>query len=177
MYRSKSIPIAHSMDKLREQKRRENEWDEYLKSIEDNSNEDGSKNFQERNGRNTKQRGERIRIIRISDLCVSNAAWNLVTMITNIALSLVFRYQEKCEKLLEASSLVDSIVLRPGDLMEAERVSSIRRRSAHYGIRRCEEGCSLSSLMIPSLFFHRMLHQHLFKLIFPGRFHAIHQAM
>ena len=121
-----------------EQKQRENEWDEYLKTKEEDNNDDddnnsdsdsdeairSSKIFGETNELETKKRVEKIRIIRISDLCVSNPAWNLVTMITNIALSLVFRYQEKCEKLLEASSLVDSIVLRPGDLMDAERVSS-----------------------------------------------------
>ena len=96
-----------------EQRRRENEWDEYFKTkVDDGVDEEEAE-----------KRVEKIRIIRISDLCVSNPAWNLVTVITNIALSLVFRYQEKCEKLLEASSIVDTIVLRPGDLMEADRVS------------------------------------------------------
>ena len=119
----------------REQMRREHEWGEYLKSKdEEDEDEDNnhdvveqsrSKHINAQLKQNIDKNVEKIRIIRISDLCVSNPPWNLVTMITNIALSLVFRYQEKCEKLLEASSCVDTIVLRPGDLMEAERVSSI----------------------------------------------------
>merc|ERR1719162_1365860 len=59
---------------------------------------------------------DRIRIVRISDLCVAKPPWHLVTLLTNIGRSLVFRSQERAEKLLLRSGIVDTIVLRPGDL-------------------------------------------------------------
>lgn len=67
---------------------------------------------------------DRIRIVRITDHCLANPAWDIVNVLTNVFRSLVFRYQEKCEKLLSKSDLVDSIVLRPGDLLDDLRVSS-----------------------------------------------------
>ena len=67
------------------------------------------------------KQGDRIRIIRISDLCVANPPWNFVTVFTNIIRSFVFRSQERCEKLLQKSKLVDTIVLRPGDLVDDVR--------------------------------------------------------
>jgi hypothetical protein len=67
---------------------------------------------------------DRIRIVRITDHCLANPAWDVVNVLTNVFRSLVFRYQEKCEKLLSKSDLVDSIVLRPGDLLDDLRVSS-----------------------------------------------------
>lgn len=67
---------------------------------------------------------DKIRIVRISDHCLANQAWDVVNVFTNIFLSMVFRYQEKCEKLLSASRLVDTIILRPGDLVDDIRVSS-----------------------------------------------------
>jgi len=66
---------------------------------------------------------EKLRIVRISDHCLANPAWDVVNVLTNIVRSLVFRYQEKCEKMLSSSKLVDSIVLRPGDLVDDIRVS------------------------------------------------------
>jgi len=64
---------------------------------------------------------EKIRIVRISDLCVTHPPWHLVTVLTNIGRSLVFRDQERCENLLRGSEVVDSIVLRPGDLTSQAR--------------------------------------------------------
>lgn len=66
---------------------------------------------------------EKIRIVRISDHCLANPAWDIVNVMTNIVRSMVFRYQEKCEKLLSSSNLVDSFILRPGDLVDDQRVS------------------------------------------------------
>lgn len=66
---------------------------------------------------------DKVRIVRISDHCIANHAWDMVNVFTNIFRSMVFRYQEKCEKLLSASKLVDTIILRPGDLVDDIRVS------------------------------------------------------
>lgn len=66
----------------------------------------------------------RIRFIRISDLCVGYKPWNFVPLVTNIIQSVVFRYQEMTEQLLEQSTLVETIILRPGDLADEERVSA-----------------------------------------------------
>lgn len=64
---------------------------------------------------------ERIKIVRISDLCVAQKAWSFVPMVTNAFQSVVFRYQDMAERSLEESRVVDTIVLRPGDLVNAER--------------------------------------------------------
>ena len=63
----------------------------------------------------------RIRFIRVSDLCVTQKPWQVVPLLTNIMHSMVFRYQEMAEKLLESSSLIDTVVLRPGDLCDDDR--------------------------------------------------------
>ena len=65
----------------------------------------------------------KIRFIRISDLCVSQKPWDFVPLLTNIMRSVVFRYQEMAEQLLDQSALVETVVLRPGDLVDEERVS------------------------------------------------------
>ena len=44
-------------------------------------------------------------------------------LLTNIGRSLVFRDQERSEMILGKSKLVDSIILRPGDLRDDVRVS------------------------------------------------------
>jgi NAD(P)-dependent dehydrogenase (short-subunit alcohol dehydrogenase family) len=66
----------------------------------------------------------RIRFVRISDLVVAHKAWHFVPVITNAVHSMVFRYQEMTEKLLESSSMLETVVLRPGDLVDDDRVSS-----------------------------------------------------
>jgi len=63
----------------------------------------------------------RIRFIRISDLCVAHQPWQFVPLLTNILHSMVFRYQDMAEKILEASSLIETVTLRPGDLVDDER--------------------------------------------------------
>lgn len=66
---------------------------------------------------------ERIRFIRISDLCLSKQPWSFVPLVTNVIQSMVFRYQDMTERLIEESAVVDTIILRPGDLTDEERVS------------------------------------------------------
>jgi NAD(P)-dependent dehydrogenase (short-subunit alcohol dehydrogenase family) len=64
----------------------------------------------------------KIRFIRISDLCVAHQPWDFVPLITNAFQSMVFRYQEMAEQLLE-QSILETVILRPGDLVDEERVS------------------------------------------------------
>jgi hypothetical protein len=63
----------------------------------------------------------RIRFIRISDLCVTQAPWCLVPVLTNLFHSMVFRYQDMAEKAMESSPFVDTVTIRPGDLVDDER--------------------------------------------------------
>jgi hypothetical protein len=65
----------------------------------------------------------KIRFIRISDLCVGHKPWGFVPLITNVFQSVIFRYQEMAEQLLDQSTMVETVVLRPGDLVDEERVS------------------------------------------------------
>lgn len=65
---------------------------------------------------------DRIRFIRISDLILSRKPWMFIPVLTNMVQSMVFRYQDMTERLLEESSVVDTIILRPGDLTDEERV-------------------------------------------------------
>ncbi len=137
------------------QKRRDDEWkiwnqlnnssnqddedEEYEHNNNNNSELDSSKGNtmdddqlqsplilnQQRETKPSSKQGDRIRIIRISDLCVANPPWSFVTVLTNIMRSLVFRSQEQCEKLLLSSDIVDTIVLRPGDLVDEKRNQTI----------------------------------------------------
>lgn len=63
----------------------------------------------------------RIRFIRISDLCVAHQPWHIVPIVTNAMYSMVFRYQDMAERLLSASRLIETVILRPGDLVDEER--------------------------------------------------------
>lgn len=63
----------------------------------------------------------KIRFIRVSDLCVAQPPWHFVPLLTNIFRSMVLRYHDMAERLLESSTLVDSVILRPGDLVDDER--------------------------------------------------------
>jgi hypothetical protein len=63
----------------------------------------------------------RIRFIRISDLCVGHNPWDIVPLVTNIIHSIVFRYQEMAERILEENNFVETVILRPGDLADEER--------------------------------------------------------
>ena len=64
----------------------------------------------------------KIRYIRVSDNCLSQPVWEMVPLLTTIFRSNVFRYHDMAEKLLQASTLVDTVTLRPGDLVDDERV-------------------------------------------------------
>ena len=65
----------------------------------------------------------KIRFVRISDLVVGHNPWQLVPVIVNAFHSMTLRYQEMAEKLLESSPLLETVVIRPGDLVDDERVS------------------------------------------------------
>ena len=67
----------------------------------------------------------KIRFVRISDLVVGHSPWRLVPVVVNAFHSMVYRYHEMAEKLLESSPLLETIILRPGDLVDNELV---RRR-------------------------------------------------
>jgi len=63
----------------------------------------------------------RIRFIRISDLSVIYKSWDIVPVIANAVHSLIFRYQEMAERLLDESTMIETVILRPGDLVDEER--------------------------------------------------------
>jgi len=63
----------------------------------------------------------RIRFIRISNLCVTYRPWHIESLVANSVNSIAFRYQEMTEQLLEDSSSVETVILRPGDLTDEER--------------------------------------------------------
>ena len=67
----------------------------------------------------------RIRFIRISDLCVAQKPWGLVPLVANIFNSMVFRYHDMAELELEKSTLLDTVVIRPGDLVDEERPENV----------------------------------------------------
>lgn len=70
----------------------------------------------------------RIRFVRISDLCVTQQPWGFIPLVTNALQSMVFRYQDMTERLLEESKVLDTVILRPGDLVDEERVSDEEHR-------------------------------------------------
>lgn len=91
----------------------------------DNTDDDGDESSKKTESTSAKTQktltNSRIRFIRISDLCVSQAPWRLVPVLTNILHSMVFRYQDMAERVLESSSLIETINIRPGDLVDEER--------------------------------------------------------
>lgn len=66
----------------------------------------------------------RIRFVRVSDLCVTQKPWEFVPLLTNALQSMVFRYQDMTERLIEESTLLDTVILRPGDLVDEDRDDS-----------------------------------------------------
>jgi hypothetical protein len=66
----------------------------------------------------------RIRFIRLSDLAVAQKPWALVPVLTNAIRSMVFRYHEMADDLLRKSSIVDTVIVRAGDLVDEERDES-----------------------------------------------------
>jgi len=67
------------------------------------------------------EKGQRIRFIRISHFGVGQRPWTVNSLITNIFHSLVFRYHDMTEAILDASSEVDTFVFRPGKLINEKR--------------------------------------------------------
>ena len=78
--------------------------------------------------------GDRIKIIRISDLALTCRPWGVVAILTNLARSLVLRDQDRCERILEESKIVDTIIFRPGDLTDDDRVSIFHTLPLSLGI-------------------------------------------
>jgi NmrA-like family len=76
---------------------------------------------QERHFGSNQETPPRIRFIRISDLCVAQPPWFLIPLMTNIFHSMVFRYQLLADRLLDASAQLDTITIRPGDVVAEER--------------------------------------------------------
>jgi hypothetical protein len=67
----------------------------------------------------------RIRFVQISDLCLAQNPWNFVPLLANAFQSMVFRYQDMAEKVFEESHLFDTVVIRPGDLVDEERPDGV----------------------------------------------------
>eukprot|EP00977_Amphora_coffeiformis_P000719 scaffold158_cov141-Amphora_coffeaeformis.AAC.3 len=63
----------------------------------------------------------RIRFVRLSDLAVTQKPWHLVPLLTNTMRSMVFRYHEMADDLLIQSRLLDTVVVRAGELVDEER--------------------------------------------------------
>ena len=63
----------------------------------------------------------RIRLVRISDLCVAQPPWYLIPILINIFHSMIFRYHFMADQLLERCSHLDTIAIRPGDIVDDER--------------------------------------------------------
>ena len=108
-----------------EQRRRNVEIEQFEMAEEEMAKEAAKmgRSYEPADGRDHNKRGrvERIKFVRISDLAISIHPWKVVSLFTNIGRSLVLRDQERCEMLLEESDLVDTITLRPGDLIDGER--------------------------------------------------------
>ena len=63
---------------------------------------------------------DRIRFIRLSDLAVSRKPFYFIPLMLNTFNSMVLRYHEMAERLLQESELVDAIILRVGDFPNDE---------------------------------------------------------
>lgn len=77
---------------------------------------------------------DRIKFIRISHLMVGHSPFRIWSVLTNIMWSQLSRYELMGEMLMESSGTVDTIVLRPGELTDDERVSS------HTSLQLCIDG-------------------------------------
>eukprot|EP00984_Skeletonema_dohrnii_P002970 scaffold1010_cov117-Skeletonema_dohrnii-CCMP3373.AAC.1 len=67
---------------------------------------------------------DRIKFIRISHSMVGRNPFRLVSILTNVLRSQVTRFEFLGEQLLEKSRLVDTIILRPGEVTDIERDSN-----------------------------------------------------
>jgi len=77
---------------------------------------------------------DRIKFIRISHLMLGHNPFRIWNVITNILWSQVSKFELMGEMLMEASTLVDTIVLRPGDLTDDERNAN------HTSLQLCIDG-------------------------------------
>lgn len=106
----------------REQWRRQAALDEAAEIVDGDDHRHGEHEEKATNKKAAVTRSiPRIRFIRISDLCVAQEPWHFIPLITNALHSMVFRYQAMAEQLLQSSSVVETVVLRPGDLVDDER--------------------------------------------------------
>jgi hypothetical protein len=66
---------------------------------------------------------DRIKFIRISDVNLGRNPWRIGNVLTNVFCSLEMRYEDRlCERLLRKSQLLDTVVLRVGEVVGEERV-------------------------------------------------------
>jgi hypothetical protein len=79
----------------------------------------------DRTSKNRMKSESRIRFIRISDLCVTQPPWYFIPILTNVFHSMVFRYQLLADMMMKASTHIDTITIRPGDIVDEERDSTI----------------------------------------------------
>ena len=66
----------------------------------------------------------KIRLVRISDLCVAQPPWYLIPILINAFHSMIFRYHYMADQLLEQCTHLDTITVRPGDIVDDERDST-----------------------------------------------------
>mmetsp|Transcript_17424 Transcript_17424/g.37625 ORF Transcript_17424/g.37625 Transcript_17424/m.37625 type:complete len:706 (-) Transcript_17424:31-2148(-) len=77
---------------------------------------------------------DRIKFIRISHLMVGHSPFRIWNVLTNIFWSQLSKFELMGEMLMEASTLVDTIVLRPGDLTDE------KRNANHTSLQLCIDG-------------------------------------
>jgi hypothetical protein len=102
----------------REQARREVLYQAQAEVDDDGTDEADKKLLQVRH---TNRPPRRIRLVRLSDLVVTQQPWHLVPLLTNAFRSMVVRYHEMADALLAESALLDTVVVRPGELVDDER--------------------------------------------------------
>ena len=64
---------------------------------------------------------DRIKFIRIGDVNIGKNPWRLGNVLTNVFSSVTMRYEELSERLLKESALLDTVVLRVGEVVREER--------------------------------------------------------
>ena len=64
---------------------------------------------------------DRIKFVRISDVNLGRSPWRLGNILTNVFGSTIMRYEDMGERLLKRSELVDTLVLRIGEIVREER--------------------------------------------------------
>lgn len=100
----------------REQERRNLLCQAQDDELADNENADLIKRRRDKNAP-----PRRIRLVRLSDLAVTEKPWHLVPLLTNALRSMVFRYHEMADDLVSRSRILDTVVVRPGELVDEER--------------------------------------------------------